>query len=187
MSIRTVGSRVVYSNRWMTVREDQIVRADGSSGIYGIVEKPDFVLIVPIEKSNLYLVEQYRVPVAARFLEFPQGSWEQNQTADPMEIARGELEEETGLRAGRMDYIGHLFVAYGMSCQGFHIFRATQLSQGRSSPEQEEQDLIVKRVAVSDFEQMIGAGQIKDAASISAWALLGIKGERREDQGVRRT
>jgi hypothetical protein len=38
----------------------------------------------------------------------------------------------------------------------------------------------VTRVAVSDFEQMIGAGQIKDAASVSAWALLGIKGEQRE-------
>jgi 8-oxo-dGTP pyrophosphatase MutT (NUDIX family) len=121
------------------------------------------------------LVEQYRFPVGARFLEFPQGSWERNVSADPIEVARGELQEETGLRAGRIDYVGHLFIAYGMSNQGFHIFRATELRQGERQLENEEQDLIVKRLAIPEFEQLIRTGQIKDAASISAWALLAIR------------
>src|SRR5215467_7163905 len=99
MTIRTTGTRVVYSNRWMKVREDQIERADGSRGIYGVIEKPDFALIIPIDNGEVYLVEQYRLPVAGRFLEFPQGSWEQKPNADPLDIARGELQEETGLRA----------------------------------------------------------------------------------------
>ena len=178
MTIRTTGSRTVYSNRWMKVREDQIERADGSRGIYGVIEKADFVLVIPFKENDLYLVEQYRVPVAGRFLEFPQGSWEQKPDADPLDIARGELQEETGLRAAKMEYVGHLFVAYGMSNQGCHIFRATELSQGERSPENEEQDLIVKCVSTSVFEQMIHDGQIKDAASIAAWALLGIKGRK---------
>jgi ADP-ribose pyrophosphatase len=175
MTIRTISSRAVYSNRWMTVREHQIERADGSAGIYGVVEKPDFVLIVPVENDELYLVEQYRLPVAARFLEFPQGSWEMDPTADPLQVARGELREETGLWAGKMGYLGHLFVAYGMSNQGFHIFQATELTQGERKLENEEQDLVVRRLATREFERMIRAGQIKDAASIAAWALLGIK------------
>ncbi len=178
MTIRTTSSRTVYSNRWMKVREDQIERADGSSGIYGVIEKPDFVLVIPIEKNDVYLVEQYRLPVAGRFLEFPQGSWEQKPDADPLDIARGELQEETGLRAAKMAYVGHLFVAYGMSNQGCHIFRATELSEGERSLENEEQDLIVKRVSTADFEAMIRDGQIKDGASIAAWALLGIKGRK---------
>ena len=175
MTIRTTGSRTVYSNRWMKVREDQIERSDGSSGIYGVIEKPDFVLVIPIDKNDVYLVEQYRLPVAGRFLEFPQGSWEQEPNADALDIARGELQEETGLRAGKMEYVGHLFVAYGMSNQGCHIFCATELSQGKRRLENEEQDLIVKRVPTTDFEAMIRDGQIKDAASIAAWALLGVK------------
>ena len=178
MTIRTTGSRTVYSNRWMKVREDQIERADGSPGIYGVIEKPDFVLVIPIDNNDVYLVEQYRLPVAGRFLEFPQGSWEQEPSADPLDIARGELQEETGLRAGKMEYVGHLFVAYGMSNQGCHIFCATELTQGERSLEKEEQDLVVKRVATADFEQMIRDGKIKDAASIAAWALLGIKGRK---------
>lgn len=172
--MKTIASRIVYENRWMRVREDSIERADGSRGIYGVIEKPDFALIIPIHDEHVYLVEQLRYPVGARFLEFPQGTWEQNPAADPSDLARGELREETGLSAERMEYLGHLFIAYGMSNQGFHIFRATGLTQGESSLEPEEQDLTVKRVSIAKFESYIHTGVIKDAGTISAWMLLKI-------------
>jgi ADP-ribose pyrophosphatase len=171
MSIRTTDSRVVYRNRWMTVREDTIERADGSQGIYSVIQKPDYALVIPVEDSHLYLVEQYRYPVGARFLEFPQGTWEQNPSAEPIEVARGELQEETGLVAEHMDYVGRLFIAYGISNQAFHIFRASGLRQGKPSLEAEEQDLLVKRVPVNEFEDLIRRGEIKDAGTISAWYL----------------
>jgi len=176
MSIRTISSRTVYSNRWMTLREDAIERADGSPGIYSVVEKPDFALIIPIEEGHVYLVEQYRVPVRARFLEFPQGAWEGRPSGDPIELARGELQEETGLQAAQMECLGHLFIAYGMSNQGFHIFRASGFTQGEATPDKEEQDLEVRRIPVEEFEEMVRRGVIKDAATISAWALLRMKG-----------
>jgi hypothetical protein len=72
MNVRRIGSSLVYENQWMRVREDQIERADGSRGIYGVVEKDDFALIVPRdEDGGLWIVEQYRYPVAARCWEFP--------------------------------------------------------------------------------------------------------------------
>jgi len=175
MSIRTIRSREVYRNRWLALREDEIERADGSPGRYAVVEKADFALIIPMEDAHVYLVEQYRVPVQARFLEFPQGSWELQPAADPVELARGELQEETGLRAANMEHLGHLFIAYGISNQGFHIFRATGLTAGDPAPDKEEQDLVVKRVPIAEFQRLIQSGQIKDAASISAWALWMMK------------
>jgi ADP-ribose pyrophosphatase len=81
MTIETISSREVYRNRWMTVREDAIRRQDGSSGIYGVVHKPDFSLIIPYENGAFHLVEQYRYPVKGRYLEFPQGTWEDKQDA----------------------------------------------------------------------------------------------------------
>ena len=72
-------------------------------------------------------MEQYRYPVKGRYWELPQGSWEQKPGADPMEKARGELREETGLDAAKMTYVGHLFEACGYSNQGYHIFLATGL------------------------------------------------------------
>jgi ADP-ribose pyrophosphatase len=175
MVIRTVQSHVIYRNRWLALREDEIERPNGSLGIYAVIEKPDFALIIPMEDDHLYLIEQYRLPVQGRFLEFPQGGWELRPHASPIEVARGELQEETGLRAQQLERLGHLFIASGMTNQGFHIFHATGLTRGAPSPENEEHDLVVKRVRVAEFKQMVQAGEIKDAASISAWALLMMK------------
>lgn len=61
VDIETIGTRLVYENRWMRVREDAIRRRDGSSGIFSVVEKPDFVMIVPLaDDGRLHLVQQYQ-------------------------------------------------------------------------------------------------------------------------------
>ena len=72
--ITTVDSRVVYRNRWMTVREDRIRRQDGSDGIYGVVDKPDFVVVIAVEPDGaMHLVEQYRYPIGAAVLGIAAG------------------------------------------------------------------------------------------------------------------
>ena len=68
-AITTVTSTEIYRNRWMTLREDQILRADGSQGIYSVIEKDDFVVIVAVQDDEIYLVEQYRYPLGKRTLE----------------------------------------------------------------------------------------------------------------------
>ena len=175
--IETTSTQLVYQNRWMRVREDTIRRRDGSNGIYSVVEKPDFVVIIPVEDDGrLYLVEQFRYLVKGRYWEFPQGSWEQIEGADPLEMARGELREETGLDAAEMTHVGHLFEACGYSNQGFHIFLATGLRHGDADREREEQDLVTQHFALSEVERMICDGQIKDATTVAALGLLRPKG-----------
>jgi ADP-ribose diphosphatase len=177
VNIETTSTRLVYENRWMRVREDTIRRRDGSTGIYGVVEKPDFVVIVPVEDDGrLHLVEQYRYPVKGRYWELPQGFREQEPGADPMEMARGELREETGLVAARMIYVGHLFEACGYANQGFHIFLATDLRRGNAAPEREEQDLVTRDYPLPEVERMIRDGEIKDATTVAALGLLRLKG-----------
>lgn len=78
------------------------------------MEKADFAVVVPMEADgSVHLVDQYRYPVRARFWELPQGAWQGVENPDPTELARGELREETGLIAGKIDLIGDLFVSYG--------------------------------------------------------------------------
>ena len=76
MTIRRLKTREVYRNPWMAVREDEIERNNGTRGIYGVVEKHDSAIIIPIEGSNVVLVEQFRYPISERSVEFPQGSLE---------------------------------------------------------------------------------------------------------------
>ena len=71
MSIKTLSSREVYRNPWMTVREDRIERSNGTEGIYGVVDKHDCAIIVPIERETVYLIEQFRYTVQQRCLELP--------------------------------------------------------------------------------------------------------------------
>jgi len=173
--IETTDSVVVYQNRWMTVREDQILRADGSSGIYGVVEKPDFAVIAAVDERGLYLVEQFRYPVGKRFWELPQGSWER-QDVDSITLAKAELREETGLVAGSLVHVGHLALAYAFCTQGYNVFFATNLEQREPERNPEEQGLIAKPFPIAEVEIMLHQGVIIDATTVAAFGLLRLKG-----------
>lgn len=173
--IETTSSRVVYRNRWMTVREDAIVRADGSTGIYGVVEKPDFAVIAAVSDGSIHLVEQFRYPVGQRFWELPQGSWEDGEV-DALALAKAELREETGLLAGSMSHVAHLFLGYGYSTQAYNLFLASDLQEGERQLDAEEQGLVCRAFDVSEVERMILDGAIKDATTVAAFGVLRLKG-----------
>ncbi len=169
-TITTLSSREVYRNRWMRVREDEILRSNGQKGVYGVVEKHDCAIILPIENGRIWLVDQYRYTIQQRAVELPQGGWEQ-EIDSPEELARGELMEETGLLAGRMTRLGSMWIAYGYSRQLQHVFLATGLSQAEARPDEEEHDLVVRSVPIEEFEQSVLDGLIRDTCTIAAWGL----------------
>lgn len=170
--MRTVSSREVYANAWMTVREDRILRSDGSDGIYGVVDKPRCALVIPLEGDRLHLVEQYRYPLGLRRWEFPQGTAPDRAELPGDELAARELREETGLRAGHMTDLGLLDVAPGMSSQRGRVFLATELTPGEHAREREEQDMRSAWFSRTEFERMIISGGLTDAQSIAAYLLL---------------
>ncbi|MBG6147853.1 ADP-ribose pyrophosphatase [Labrenzia sp. EL_142] len=173
--IKCLGRRTTYQNRWMKVHEDAVQFPDGSEGIYGIVDKEDFVLIVPRHADGRFqLVQQYRYPVSGRNWEFPQGSWETKPGAEPEKVALGELEEETGFQTSSLQRLGHLYEAYGFSNQGFHVFLADQLKQGTLALDNEEQGMVTASFSRDELVEMITSGQIKDAPTIAALGLLTI-------------
>ncbi|WP_262401875.1 hypothetical protein [Actinomadura sp. CNU-125] len=100
-AVRRIASRVVYENPWMVVREDEVERLDGSRGIYGVIDKPDFVLVIPEEDGGFHMVEEFRYPIGRRTWNFPQGAAPGRAVVEPTELARRELAEETGFTAGR--------------------------------------------------------------------------------------
>ncbi len=154
----------------MRLREDEILRSNGQRGIYGVVEKEESAIIVPIDRDRIWLVEQFRYTIQQRAVELPQGGWEM-AIEDPEELARGELKEETGLHAEKMTYLGAHWIAYGFTRQKQHVFLATGLRQTKKDPDEEEHDIIVRSMLVSEFEQMMFDGLVRDGCTLAAWAL----------------
>jgi 8-oxo-dGTP pyrophosphatase MutT (NUDIX family) len=173
--MQTLGSRIVYQNRWMTVREDVIRRLDGSDGIFGVVEKPDAAMVIPVENGRVHMVQQFKYAAGGRFWEFPQGTWERANSYTIEDLARGELREETGLVASELEFLGRFYVAYGFLTQPMHIFVATGLQQLDAQPEPEEQDIIRGIFTWDEFSQMIQEGKIADAHTLAALSLLRLK------------
>jgi 8-oxo-dGTP pyrophosphatase MutT (NUDIX family) len=170
--VRTTSSREVYRNAWIRVREDRIERPDGSTGIYGVVEKPHFALVLPQENDGFWLVEQFRHPIGRRSWEFPQGTWGQGSGGSAEELARAELAEETGLRAAELRHLGHLDLAPGLSTQEFDVWLATGLTSGPTAREATEADMRQVFVSESALQDNIRSGRFTDGPSLAAYSLL---------------
>jgi 8-oxo-dGTP pyrophosphatase MutT (NUDIX family) len=170
--IRTLSSKIVYENQWLSVREDEIERQDGSRGIYGVIDKPDFAVVIPMENDGFHLVEQYRYPTGRRSWEFPSGSFPAGVTGTREEMAAAELSEETGFTAEEFTHLGYLHSAKGMSSEGFDVYLATGLTPGEPHLEVEEQDLVQRWFPRGEVEQMIRTGVITDDSTLAAYLLL---------------
>ncbi len=184
--IRTISSREVYRNPWCRVREDVIERSvtpdgGGERGIYGVMDKEPACIVIPLERSEdgefVWLVRQYRYTVGDTYYELPQGGWE-TADVDTEELARGELAEETGLRAERMTPLTDLWIAYGAMRQIHHVFLAEGLSEGETARDPEEHDMTVHRVAVKEFEAMLLDGRVMDNCTAAAWGVYRVWRDR---------
>lgn len=173
--ITQLSSKIVYKNAWMTVREDDVAFSNGHKGIYGVVHKTDFALIIPFDGENLHVVQQYRYPTQQHSIEFPQGMHQDDPQIDPLELAKAELLEETGLEARSMIHLGSLHEAPGYSDQGFHIYFATDLNQKETNLEITEAGLERMVMSIKEFEAAILSGNITDASTVSAYGLLRMK------------
>ncbi|OLF15223.1 ADP-ribose pyrophosphatase [Actinophytocola xanthii] len=170
--MKTLSSRVVYENPWLSLREDRIERADGSSGLYSVIDKPDFALVIPLEDDGFHLVEQYRYPLGRRSWEFPSGAFPDGRSGAPEELAVAELAEETGFTAGRLERLGFLHSANAMTGEGVHVFLATDLTPGEPNREETEQDMRQQWFSRADVERMLRDGVITDGPSLAAYLLF---------------
>jgi 8-oxo-dGTP pyrophosphatase MutT (NUDIX family) len=178
--IRTLRSSVLYTDPWIRLRKDDIERRDGARGTYAVVERDDSVLIIPAENGGFHLVEEYRYPVGQRSWSFPQGGFPQGETGTSEELARLELAQETGLRAGTLTRLGTLTAAHGLTTQRCDYFLATVLMPGPPDPEPEELGIEQAWFARDEFEEMTRDGRIADDSTLAAYALLLIAERRGE-------
>jgi len=163
----TTASRVVYENPWISVREDDVLRADGSPGIYGVVSMRNLALgAVPLfADGTTVLVGQHRYTFDTWTWECPEGGGDPARGVLP-EIAR-ELREETGLVAARWSPLGELQTSNSICDERALLFLAEDLEQREPLPEPTEQ-LLLWRLPLADAVAMAVDGRITDAMSVAA-------------------
>lgn len=162
----TLSAEEKYENPWINVTEYQVINPKGGKGIYGKVHFKNLAIgIIPIDKDgNTWLVGQYRYPLDAYSWEIPEGGGKLG--VDPLESAKRELLEETGLRANKWTEIQTMHLSNSVSDEKAIIYLAEDLSQHEAEPEETE-ELIIKKIPFEEVYQMVLNGGITDSMTVA--------------------
>jgi ADP-ribose pyrophosphatase len=163
----TLDSRKIYENNWIGLTEHQVINPAGGAGIYGEVHFKNLAIgILPLdEHHNTWLVGQYRYPLQAYSWEIPEGGGPLG--TDPLDSAKRELLEETGLTAGSWQEIQRMHLSNSVSNELAIIYIASNLTQGEAEPEETEQ-LAIRKLPFAQAFDMVIRGEITDSMSVAA-------------------
>lgn len=159
--------KILYDNPWIKLTEYKVVNPKGKHGIYGKVHFKNIAIgIVTLDEDrNTYLVGQYRFTLNEYSWEIPEGGSPLHEA--PLEGAKRELKEETGLLAEEWKEIMRMHLSNSVTDEVCIVYLATKLTQTEAQPEDTE-DLRIKKIPFSEAIKMINEGQITDAVSVAA-------------------
>jgi 8-oxo-dGTP pyrophosphatase MutT (NUDIX family) len=164
---QTLSSKIAYENPWIRVTHREVLNPSGGAGIYGVVHfKNTAIGIVPLDDEGFtWLVGQYRYTLERYSWEIPEGGGLVG--TDPLESAKRELLEETGITARRWRPLLEMHPSNSVTDEYGVAYVAQDLEFGKSQPEETE-DLAMRRVPFSEAVEMVLSGEITDALSMVA-------------------
>lgn len=167
-----VGTSVVHKNKYFSVVAEKFRLSNGDLGKYYIVKSLDFVSVIATENGFVYFIEMDRYILRKRMLEIPMGGMEEGET--PLEAAKRELREETGITARRFKKIGYVDASKGRTDQHYTVFIAQGLSFGEQELDNMESDGDAKMVKlkISEIPNLIRKGKITDSHTIASFQLF---------------
>ena len=170
---KTLQINTPYENDWIRLEHHDVIKPNGEPGIYGKVHfKNQAIAILPIdEEGNTYLVGQYRYTIDAYSWELPEGGCQQES---PLDAAKRELKEETGLLADKWTLLGENYLSNSVTDEKASIYLAEGLTFSESEPEDTEQ-LQIKKIPIKEAIQMALNGEITDVLSITTLLTYALK------------
>ena len=168
---QTLSSTVRYENPWLTIRHEEVLTPAGTPGIYGVVHfKNKAVGVVPLDEAgNTYLVGQHRYPLDEYSWEIPEGG--SPLGTDPLESAKRELKEETGLEAHRWTKVARIHTSNSATDEEGFLYIAEGLVQGDHEPEDTE-DLRIWKLPLAEAVELVMTSRITDALSVSGLLIV---------------
>jgi len=168
-----LSSKVVHKNPFYQIREDTVIKPNGVEGFYNVVEGLDSVFVVALdEHDNVYLVEIHRYTNNNLSIEVPSGGIDGQE---PLEAAKRELKEETGLTAKSWKSLGFVRVASGIMEGKNYVFLAQELKQTNDNEQEEEGIIKTIKIPIKEAMLMIKNGKITDSETITPLTMAALE------------
>ena len=163
---KLIRTETVYRGRTFNLRVDEIELGPGRSTRLDIVEHTGAVTMLPLDsQNNIWFIRQYRHSAGGVILELPAGTL--GRAEDPLAGAARELQEEIGMKAGKLEPLTSFWLAPGYSTEYMHVFLATDLSP--SKLEQDEDEMIaVEKIPPARALALATLGELQDSKSLVA-------------------
>ena len=169
----TISSDRKFEGKVINLRVDTVKLENGATATREIAEHPGGVCVISLdENQEVFMVRQFRAPFGKVILEVPAGKL--NYGEDHFECGKREFIEETGYRANKYTYLGHMYPSVGFLDEIIHIYLAEDLVKDAQNLDEDE-FLAVEKYKLSALVEMVMKNEIKDAKSIIAILMLNNK------------
>lgn len=162
-----LATSYLYRGRIINVRHDRVETAGGKIAFREIVEHPGAVAILAFnDQGQVIMVRQHRQPAGDVLLEIPAGKLDPGE--EPLECARREMLEETGLCSDHWQELFSFYPSPGFCDERIYLFQAGDLKSGIATTGDPEENIVIVFVSLTEAWKMLQSGEIKDAKTIIA-------------------
>jgi len=172
MKPETLSTKSLYKGKIFDVIESEIRHDDVQYKREIVIHKGSAVIVPVFDDGAVAMVRQYRYAAEKFLLEIPAGTL--NQDEDPKIGAIRELEEEIGVRAGKVEKLSEFYVSPGFLTEKMHLYLATELTESKQRLEEDE-ILSIERHSFPEVFDLIRSGEIEDAKTIIGLVMAGAR------------
>lgn len=163
---KQLSSEFVFDGVLLKVYNDTVTLPNGKTAPREYIKHQGAVCVVPVTENNeIIAVKQYRYPIKRVTIEIPAGKLDKGEL--PLDAAKRELSEETGVESAEIEYIGGIYPSVAYTDEIIHMYVAKNLRYGEAHTDEDE-FLNVIRIPVNEFVDMIMDGKIEDSKTQAA-------------------